>query len=231
MTLDDALADLQDFHDERLISKQYNELMINLDSRENVKSYLQCMSLKDLGGVLTDVQKEKVKCIKLVKKIDQFLLMGKLMYQSFGQNIPKSMVFDTLGSKTLDSTSPPKLMRTESLATPSMNNLNLMSSLTLTNKYQEPRLNPAPQVKYHAGTLKALGNENTIDQGSKQIFSNKNLGMPSLLDLGMQSNIHGHLSLSKSQHLIPMNHNNREKLASLEPNLMKVQKVIFFVFL
>jgi hypothetical protein len=77
----------------------YNGLMMNFSSRDKVKEFLEGLPAEHLPNVLLDVQKEKVKCLKLIRDIDQFLLMGKLMCGSFGQNIPKSMVFDTLGAK------------------------------------------------------------------------------------------------------------------------------------
>jgi hypothetical protein len=77
----------------------YNELMMNFSSRDQVKEYLEGLPAEDLANVLVDVQNEKVKCLKLIRDIDQFLLMGKFMYGSFGQNIPKSMVFETFGAK------------------------------------------------------------------------------------------------------------------------------------
>ena len=99
--------------------------MMNFISRDQVIQFLKGLPAENLPNVLLDVQKEKVKCLKLIRDIDQFLLTGKLIHRSIGQNIPKSMIFDTFGAEAdngsghdIKNTQTMAVMPNSSLATP-----------------------------------------------------------------------------------------------------------------
>lgn len=160
--------------DDRLINMMYNGLMVNFTSRHQVQEYLKGLPAEDLGNVLVDVQKEKVKCLELIRGIDQFLLMGKFMYksfgqntpksmrQTFGQNIPKSMIFENFQAKA-DNGSASHVKKSQTIGV--MPNSSLMNTQRASPEL--PYMSNPKQARFQPTTLEDLATENKVGQPRK----------------------------------------------------------------